>query len=85
VCGTCRRLSQNIQDIFLTRSLHLLFIEHVSGAAVAGAQAQHVLAAEAGDRAFQDRGAVGPFAYFACKIRGEAAAPGGLSMRCRVC
>ena len=48
-------LAQRVQDLFLPRRLHLLLVEDVAGAAVLGAQAQHVLASEAGNRAFERR------------------------------
>ena len=40
-------LAQRIQDVFFSCGLHLLLVQHVSGAAVPGAQPQYVLAAEA--------------------------------------
>ena len=68
-------LTQGIQDVFLSRRLHLLLIEDVAGAAVLCAQPQHVLASEAGNRAFQDGSAGGSLADFPGELRTSAAHP----------
>ena len=54
-----RDLTERVQDIFSPRRHRLLLVQNAAGIAVPGAQAQHVLAAEAGDRAIQNCGARG--------------------------
>ena len=55
-------LTERVQDIFSPRRPDLLLIQNISGVAVLGAQAQHILASQACDRAFQNRGAAGSLA-----------------------
>ncbi len=62
-------LTQDVQDVFFSWGLRLLFVEDVSRAAVLGAQPQYILAAEAGDRALQDGGASGSLADFLGDLR----------------
>src|ERR1019366_10319574 len=57
-------LTQGAQDVFLSRRLRLLLIEHVSGAAVLCAQAQYVLAFKGRYRAFQNSRTAGSLADF---------------------
>ena len=65
-------LSQRIQDFLLSYGLRLLLIEDVAGPAVLDSQPQYILASEARDRAFEDRGAGGALANLTGDFRGEA-------------
>ena len=66
-----RDLTERIQDVFSPRRLDLLLIQNASGVAVPGAQAQHILAAKAGDRAFQNCGACGSLADLLSEFRSQ--------------
>ena len=66
-----RNSAQRIQDLFFPSRLRLLLSEHLSGAAVPGAQPQNVLASEACNRAFQNRGAAGSLADLPRDLRSE--------------
>jgi hypothetical protein len=52
-----RNVAEDVQHIFFSCCLHLFLIENVSRSAIPCPQAQHVLATETCDRAFQDSGA----------------------------
>src|SRR5215472_2432604 len=68
-------LTQDIQDVFFSRCLHLLLIEDVSGAAGLGAQPQYVLAAEARNRPFQDGSTCGSLADLPSAPRSKTCIP----------
>ena len=57
-----RDLAERVEDVLSPRRLDLLLIQNVPGIAVLCSQAQDILASEAGDRAFQNRGASGSLA-----------------------
>src|SRR5882724_1604518 len=65
-------LTEGIQDVFLSCRLRLLLGEDIPGAATLCAQAQNVLASEAGNRAFEDGGAGGSRADFLSELRRQA-------------
>src|SRR5580692_9475294 len=50
-------LTERVEDVLSPCSVDLLLIEGISCVAALGAQAQHILAPEACDGAFQNRGA----------------------------
>ena len=64
-------LAESVEDIFSPGRLDLLLVEKVSGAAVLGAQAQHILASQSRDRAFQNRGTPGSFADLLSDFRSQ--------------
>ena len=66
-----RNPAERIQDLFLPSRLRLLLAQNVSGAAVPGAQPQDILASEACNRAFQNRGAAGSLADLLRDLRSE--------------
>ena len=66
-----RHSAQRIEDFFFPSRLRLLFSEDLSTAAVPGAQPQDVLASEACNRAFQNRGAPGSLADLASDLWSE--------------
>ena len=68
-----RDLTESVQDVFSPRRLRLLLIQNVSRVAVPRAQAQYVLASQACDRAFQNRGARGSLADLAARSPESAA------------
>ena len=63
--------TEGVQDVFSPRRLDLLLIENASGVAVPGAQAQHILASKAGDRAFQNSGACRSLADLLSDLRSQ--------------
>src|SRR5207248_240892 len=73
--NTCSELTgdpaQGTQNLFFSRSRQLLLVEDLAGAAVPGAQPQHVLASEWRDGAFEHRGARGSFTDFPSDLRSE--------------
>jgi hypothetical protein len=66
-----RHLAQRIQNVFLSRGLHLFLIENVASAAVLRAQPQDILASEAGNRAIEHGTAGGSLAQAFGKLRRE--------------
>src|SRR6266567_8659736 len=65
-------LTQGIQNVFFSCGLRLLFIEDVSGAAVLGAQSQHVLTSEVRNRAVQDGGTGSSLTDFPAELRSKS-------------
>ena len=63
--------TQGVEDVLLARRLHLFLGQDVAAAAALGAQSQHVLRAEAGDRALEHRAAAEAFAGLAGHRAGQ--------------